>query len=108
MRAAWKILAVVLAGCAPGRGPDLPTPVWLRHSARPGELAPAFARLVHEPSSIAPALLGGVAEGYARGFPVAAVLVARGEADAVPLEVKVLHLALFEWPGAPETAILEP
>jgi hypothetical protein len=49
-----------------------------------------------------------VAESYARGFPLAAVLVARGEGDAVPLEVKVLHLALYEWPAAPETAILEP
>lgn len=108
MRTARLLVAVVLAGCAGGRGPDLRTDVWLLHSDDPAERAAAFGRLVHEPSSIASALLPEVAEGYARGFPIAAVLVARGEADAVPLEVKVLHLALFEWPAAPETAILEP
>jgi hypothetical protein len=108
MRTAPMLFAVVLAGCGSGRGLDLRTEVWLLHSDDPAHRAAAFGRLVHEPSSISSALLPELAEGYARGFPLAAVLVARGEAGAVPLEVKVLHLALYEWPTATETAILEP
>jgi hypothetical protein len=108
MRPVSLLAAVVLAGCAPSRAADLRTQVWLLNSDDPAERAAAFGRLVREPSGVAPALLARVADGYGRGFPVAAVLVARGEASAVPLEVKVLHLALFEWPAAPETAILEP
>ena len=108
MRPVRTFLAILLAGCASSRSSDLRTDVWILHSDDPVERAAAFGRLVRDPSNVTPALLSGVAEGYSRGFPVAAVLVARGEADAVPLEVKVLHLALFEWPVAPETAILEP
>src|SRR6185503_11765007 len=108
MRPVSLLAAAVLAGCASARGADLRTEVWLLNSEDPAERAAAFARLVREPTGVGPALLARVADGYARGFPVAAVLVARGEAASVPLEVKVLHLALFEWPAAPETAILEP
>jgi len=108
MRPVSLLAAAVLAGCASARGADLPTEVWLLNSEDPAERAAAFARLVREPSGVGPALLARVSDGYARGFPVAAVLAARGEAGSVPLEVKVLHLALFEWPAAPETAILEP
>src|SRR5882672_1166189 len=108
MRPVWILSAAVLAGCAPSREADLRNEVWLLHSDDAAARAGAFGRLVREPSSVAPALMAGVAEGYARGFPVAAFLVARGEAASVPLEVKVLHLALYEWPAAPETAILEP
>ncbi|HKS17216.1 MAG TPA: hypothetical protein VJU16_07875, partial [Planctomycetota bacterium] len=108
MRLVWMLLPVVLGACAPRPGSDLRTELWHLHSEDSAERAGAFVRLVRDPSNIAPALMAGVAEGYARGFPIAAVLVARGEATAVPLEVKVLHLALFEWPAAPETAILEP
>jgi hypothetical protein len=99
--------AVVLAACLP-LPTELRTELWHLQSEDAAERAGAFGRLVRDPSNIAPALMTGVSEGYARGFPVAAVLVARGEGAAVPLEVKVLHLALFEWPAAPETAILEP
>jgi hypothetical protein len=108
MRAVLLLSAAVLAGCAPSRAADLRNEIGLLHSDDPAARAGAFGRLVREPSNVGAALISGVAEGYARGFPVAAVLVARGEAAAVPLEVKVLHLALFEWPAAPETAILEP
>ena len=108
MRPVRLLAAVVLAGCAPSREADLRTQIWLLQSEDPSERAAAFGRLVREPSGAGPALMARVAEGYDRGFPVAAVLVARGESGAVPLEVKVLHLALFEWPAAPETAILEP
>ena len=108
MRPVLLLSAALIAGCAPLRGADLRTELWLLHSDDPAARAGAFSRLVREPSNVAPGLLADVAEGYARGFPICAVLVARGEAAAVPLEVKVLHLALFEWPASPETAILEP
>lgn len=108
MRLLGVICAAAAVGCSSVPGGDLPTEVWLLHSEDPDERAGAFARLVRDPSDIDAALLAGVGEGYARGFPLAAVLVARGQGAAVPLEVKVLHLALFEWPAATETAILQP
>lgn len=108
MRTVALLLTAVLAGCASSRGPDLHTEIVLLHSEDAADRARAFGRLVRDPSNLSSSLLAVVAEGYARGFPLAAVLVARGEYAAVPLEVKVLHLALFEWPAAPETAILEP
>lgn len=108
MRCAAMLCSALLAGCASTRESDLRTDIILLHSEDSAERAGAFSRLVRVPASSGPALLASVSEGYARGFPLAAVLVARGDAAAVPLEVKVLHLALFEWPAAPETAILEP
>jgi len=104
------VLAAILsaAACAPSRGLDPRHEIGFLLSDDPVLRAGAFDRLVREPSNILPSLRASVAEGYAQGFPVAAVLVARGEADEVPLHVKILHLALFEWPDAPETAILEP
>ncbi len=109
MRRLWMVSAVALAAaCAQARGTDLRTELWLLNSEDSAQRAAAFGRLVREPASANPGLQSAVAESYARGFPIAAVLVARGEAASVPLEVKVLHLALFEWPAAPETAILEP
>jgi len=108
MKRALKIAAVLLAGCGTPRSPDLHNEIDLLRGDDPHGRAEAFRALVRAPAEILPVLKRGLREGYAPGFPIAAVLVARGEADEVPLEIKVLHLARFEWPAAPETAILEP
>jgi hypothetical protein len=108
MKRARLLSAILLAGCASPRTSELRNDIGLLHGDEPNARAVAFRTLVRAPSGILPFLRRDLREGYAQGFPLAAVLVARGEADEVPLEIKILHLARFEWPAATETAILEP
>ena len=49
-------------------------------------------------------------EGHGAGFPCVALLVNLGEGDSVPLELKVAHVAKFEWPArhAETNRVIEP
>jgi hypothetical protein len=99
------------AGCVPWRPPDpLPEIVRRLHSASTEEHETAFQYLLHSGASALPLLKAALPLGAARGFPLVAVLYALGEGDAVPLEFRVRHAALFDWPRtyAAENAVVEP
>src|SRR6185503_17697461 len=69
----------------------------------------AFQELLRANASI-PALRSAVGVGFQYGFPVVALLYAQGRGDAVPLDLRALHLAGFEWPKATtsENGVVEP
>lgn len=69
----------------------------------------AFQDLLRANASI-PVLRGAVGVGSAYGFPVVALLYAQGRGDAVPIDLRALHLAGFEWPAATssENGVVEP
>jgi hypothetical protein len=69
----------------------------------------AFQELLRANASI-PSLRGALGVGAPFGFPVVALLYAQGRGDAVPLDLRALHLAGFEWPAATssENGVVEP
>ncbi|HXG61634.1 MAG TPA: hypothetical protein VNO22_09675 [Planctomycetota bacterium] len=99
------------AGCMPWPRPDpFPELVRLLHSAGTEDHEKAFQVLLHAGSQALPLLKAALPLGAARGFPLVAVLYALGEGDAVPLEFRIRHAALFDWPRpyAVENAVVEP
>lgn len=70
----------------------------------------AFQELLRGDGAPVPLLRAALGVGSEYGFPAVALLYAQGRGDAVPLELKVRHLAGFEWPPDPsgENAVVEP
>lgn len=107
--AAGMLLAA--AGCMSWSPRDpLPELVRLVHSTRTEDHEAAFQFLLHSGPAALPLLKAALPLGAARGYPLVAVLYALGEGDAVPLEFRVRHAALFDWPRpyAAENAVVEP
>lgn len=101
-----------LLSCQGPRNPGGPLAQTLQRlaSSDPIEREDAFQQVLHSPSDLTPLLkpLAPMAPQF--GCPVAAILYRLGEGDAVPLDVKARHFALFEWPEEyrQENALLEP
>jgi hypothetical protein len=101
---------LLLAGCFPGSTSrqEAGRILALQDDDR-GRRDAAFQELLREAAPI-PALRGAVGVGGHYGFPVVALLYAQGRGDAVPLDLRALHLAGFEWPAAAasENGVVEP
>jgi hypothetical protein len=69
----------------------------------------AFQDLLRASASI-PRLRSALGVGAPFGFPIVALLYAQGRGDAVPLDLRAIHLAGFAWPGATssENGVVEP
>jgi hypothetical protein len=80
------------------------------HSSDRAEREDAFQIFTTLSPEYLPQLKAALPLGAAHGFPLAAILYVRGEGDAVPLEIRVRHLAAFRWPRGYEiqNAIVEP
>jgi hypothetical protein len=103
-------LGLGLAGCFQPRTP-------VDHRIRLAVTSPdrserdrEFQVLCRAPADALPWLKLRMQEGAGAGFPCVALLVNLGEGDAVPLELKVAHLAKFEWPAryAEVNRVIEP
>ncbi len=103
----WTLL---LAGCWIPRPDGWADALRKLASSETGEYEEGFQALTQAPAQVVPYLKVGLPMAQKRGFPVVALLYARGEGDAVPLEFRARHLAAFEWPRPHEVenAILEP
>jgi hypothetical protein len=105
------LAALLAAGCWAPRPPD-PFVEALKKlpSGDDREYEGAFQQLTQATPGVVHFLKRGLLLAPKRGFPVVALLYARGEGDAVPLELRARHLAAFGWPAASavDNAILEP
>lgn len=104
------LVLLLLCGCLPGSSAreDAARIFALQDDDR-GRRDEAFQQLLRDNASI-PGLRSAVGVGFPYGFPVVALLYAQGRGDAVPLDLRALHLAGFEWPKATasENGVVEP
>lgn len=108
--AALAALAAV-AGCwQPRLSTQIQVLIKRLQSPAAAEREEAFRELLRAGPAALPPIKAAVHVGSRWGFPLAAVLYAQGEGDAVPLELRTRHLGTFSWPraGAEENVILEP
>lgn len=102
---------LLLAGCvSPPRYAVLRDALNKLDSPDDRAFSDAFQELTREGRPVTAALRPNLGRGAARGFPAVALMVAFGEGDAVPLDLKARHLARFAWPAEHrgENAVLEP
>jgi hypothetical protein len=106
----WLVLAALLGGCWTPRVNPYEEALRKLQSSKEEEHEEGFQALTQAGPWMLPRLKALLGSGARRGFPVAALLYTLGEGDAVPLEVRVRHLAAFEWPRSrrTENAIIEP
>jgi hypothetical protein len=104
------LVLLILCGCLPGSSAreEAARIFALQDDDRTTRDA-AFQELLRANASI-PGLRAAVGVGFQHGFPVVALLYAQGRGDAVPLDIRALHLAGFEWPKATssENGVVEP
>jgi hypothetical protein len=101
----------LLAGCwQPRESSQVDIVIKRLQSDQEAEREEAFQDLVQGGREVAPRAKAAILFGKEPGFPLVAVLYVQGEGDAVPLELRVRHLAVFRWPGsrAVENGVLEP
>ncbi len=104
------VALLVISGCFQPRHPiDHRIRVMIQ-SPDKAEREREFQFLANAPVEIIPNLKLRLQEGHAVGFPCVALLYNLGEGDAVPLELRVLHIAKFSWPArfADANKVLEP
>lgn len=105
------LLLAILSGCA-GTGERSADEIRLRalDLADQARRDQAFQTLLRGEGAPVPLLRAALGMGAEYGFPAVALLYAQGRGDAVPLELRVRHLAVFEWPADPsgENAVVEP
>jgi hypothetical protein len=108
-RAAAALGWLALGACMPIRTP-VEHHVTLLHAPDAAVRAREFQTLSRAPSEVVPLLKRHLDAGYAHGFPIVALLYNQGASGAVPLELKVIHLAKFSWPEGYErdNAVIEP
>src|SRR5436309_2457154 len=90
--------ALLVAGCIAYQ-PPVQYKVKFLHSADRAERERTFLEFLQAGEETVPNLRRFLAEGYDLGFPMAALLYHKGRGDLVPLEIKAMHLAKFEWPA---------
>jgi hypothetical protein len=101
---------LLLAGCLPGPlAREQASRIFALQDDDRSRRDAAFQELLRASAPI-PALRGALGVGGQFGFPVVALLYAQGRGDAVPLDLRALHLAGFEWPTATssENGVVEP
>jgi hypothetical protein len=111
MKRVWSVAFLLFPlGCMGSPGSPEEEPLRKLQSGSAEERDEAFQDLLRFGNSFLPQLKAGIGLGAQAGFPVVAVLYAHGEGDAVPLEFRARHLALFEWPPihARENGMVEP
>lgn len=92
-------VAILGAGCiGPPRKPPAVDNLQKLHSPKPEESAEAFQYFIRMGAPLTGMLKAALPMGDRSGYPAAALLYAHGEGDAVPLDIRARHLALFRWP----------
>jgi len=105
------VVLLIVSGCAApaDRRADEPRLRALDNADR-ARREQAFQDLLRGEGAPIPLLRAALGMGAEHGFPAVALLYAQGRGDAAPLELRVRHLAVFEWPADPagENAVVEP
>ena len=104
------LLLLLLCGCLPGSpAREEAARIFALQSDDRAIREGAFQELLRESATI-PGLRAAVGVGAHHGFPTVALLYAQGRGDAVPLDLRALHLAGFDWPKATssENGVVEP
>src|SRR5436190_16802018 len=108
---AGLLLLLVVSGCAaPAEPRENEGRLRALDSADRARREQAFQDLLRGEGAPIPLLRAAMGMGAEHGFPAVALLYAQGRGDAAPLELKIRHLASFEWPADPagENAVVEP